>query len=122
MLIQRMGGAALLLLALAACGGTAPSPTPASSAPVHVNIAYSSVSYAQIALPVADETGIFAKNGLSASLVLSPNGAPALLSNQVQVAVTSPEELILADVGGADLVTLGAMVPFLQHKFMVRPE
>ena len=119
--IPRAGAVSLLAL-LAACGGTAPTAAPASSALTHLNIAYSSVSYAQIALPVAEETGIFAKNGLDATFEFGPNGTPALLANQVQVDVTSPEELILADLGGANIVTLGAMVPYLQHKFMVRSE
>jgi NitT/TauT family transport system substrate-binding protein len=109
-----------LVFLLAACG--APQAAPASSGPAKIKLAYSSISYAQIALPVAKETGIFEKNGLDADFVFGPNGIPAMLSGEVQGSVGSTEELILADVGGADLTTIATMVPLLQHKLMVRPE
>jgi NitT/TauT family transport system substrate-binding protein len=115
-----------LLTLLAGCGGAAAPQTPAaSSAPAKaakLAIAYSSVSYAQIALPVAKETGILARDGLDADFVLGPNGVPALIAGEVQAAVTSTEELISADLGGADLITVATMVPYLQHRLLVRPE
>ncbi len=121
--------AAFCALLLSACGGAAapqsagPSGSAsASAAPTKLNISYSSVSYAQIALPVAQETGILAKNGLTAEFVLGPNGVPALIAGDVQATVTSTEELISADLGGADLITVATMVPYLQHRLLVRPE
>ncbi len=113
--------ALVLALLLAACGGAQQAP-PASSGPVKLKVAYSSISYAQIAMPVAKETGIFDKNGLDVDFVFGPNGIPAMLSGEVQFSVGSTEEIILADLGGADLVTIATMVPYLQHKLMVRPE
>jgi NitT/TauT family transport system substrate-binding protein len=115
---------ALAGLLLAACGGAAqPAAAPASSAaPAKLVMSYSSVSYAQIALPVALETGIFAKNGLEAEFIFGPNGVPALIAGEVQATVTSTEELVSADLAGADLVSIATMVPYLQHKLMVRPE
>jgi ABC-type nitrate/sulfonate/bicarbonate transport system substrate-binding protein len=112
-----------LLFVSSACGGaTSASSTPVTSTLQKITVSFSSVSYAQIATPVAQETGVFAKNGLDANLVLGPNGIPGLLSGEIQVLTGSPEETILAAAGGADLEIVAVVVPFMQHEFMVRPE
>lgn len=120
--VRAILSSSLLVISLAACTAGAPATAPSASAPAKLNVSYSSISFAQIALPVADETGILAKNGLQIQLTLSSNGVPSLLSGEVQAAVTSAEEIILADLGGADLISVGAMVPYLQHRLLVRPE
>jgi NitT/TauT family transport system substrate-binding protein len=125
------GRLACLVALLGACapGGRAPPPAspgaPSAAPPPAVQrltVAFSSVSFAQIALPVAQETGIFERNGLAVDLVLGPNGLPALIAGEVQMAVASAEDAALARLGGADVVMVGVLVPYLQHKFMVRPE
>ena len=114
-------GAASALL-VAACGIVplaAPTPTPAVQ---HLKIALSSASYAQIAAPVAQETGIFKKHGLDAEFVFGPNGAAALIAGEVQVSMTATEEIVAADESGAKLETVATFVPYLQHVIMARPE
>ncbi|HZS02646.1 MAG TPA: ABC transporter substrate-binding protein [Chloroflexota bacterium] len=139
----RRGGwrGALLALAtaiLAACAAPAaappaapapaPAPSPASAAtapapsPQQLNVAFTSISFAQLALPVAQEMGLFDQHGLAVELILGPNGMPALLAGEVQTVVGSTEDALLANLGGADVVIVAALVPYLQHKFMVRPE
>lgn len=96
---------------------------PAAAAPVvPLKIAFSAMSFAQMALPVALDTGIFQKYGLDVELSFGPNGIPALIAGEVPVSVGSVEDVITADLSGADLIVVAAMVPYLGHKFLVRPE
>ncbi len=107
------------VLALPGCGRPA---APAPSAPQKLNVSFSSASYAQIALPVAKESGTFDRNGLDVTLVFGSNGIPAMIAGEVQVASTSTEEVILADLGGADLEIVATQNTFMRHKVVVRPE
>ena len=93
-----------------------------AAAPRKLNVSFSSISFAQLALPLAQEVGLFGKHGLDVELVLGPNGIPALIAGEVQIVVASVEDAVLANLGGVDLITTASLVPYLQHKFMVRPE
>jgi ABC-type nitrate/sulfonate/bicarbonate transport system substrate-binding protein len=103
---------------LAACGGTAAAP----SAPTKINVSFSSISYSQVAIPAAKDLGIFDKNGLDATLIFGSTGIPAMLAGEVQVASTSTEEVIAADLGGGDLEIVATQGAVMQHKLIVRPE
>ncbi|HEY7066525.1 MAG TPA: ABC transporter substrate-binding protein [Chloroflexota bacterium] len=100
-------------------GATAVAPT---ASPRKLTVAFSSVSFAQLVLPVAAETGIFAQHGLAVELLLGSTGMPALIADEVQAFVGSTEDALLANLGGSDVVVVATLVPYLQHKFMVRPE
>jgi ABC-type nitrate/sulfonate/bicarbonate transport system substrate-binding protein len=117
---------ALLLglgLLLIGCGGTQPAAAPASSAaPQKIKVYEGLVSFAQLPLPLAQEAGLFRKNGLDAEFTFGQGGVKALLAGEFQVAVSSPEEVVLANAGGANLVIVGALMPYLLHYFVVRPE
>ena len=116
-------GAGVGGLVLSACGLSlgqpAATPTPAVQ---HIKIAISSASYAQIAAPVAQETGIFRKNGIEAEFVFGPNGTSALIAGEVQASMGATEEIVTADEGGANLESVASLVPYLQHVVMARPE
>jgi NitT/TauT family transport system substrate-binding protein len=107
------------MLLLAACGGTTAAP---SSKLQDLNVSFSSISYSQIAIPTAKDSGLLEKNGINANLILGANGIPAMLANEVQVASTSTEEVILADLAGADLEIVATQGVFMQQKLMARPE
>src|ERR1051326_3096593 len=72
---------------------------------------------------VAQETGIFQRNGLSIDVQSMPaaQGITALLSNQVQIAHTAGVETLGALAGGADLVILTNYVPVIPYQFYAGP-
>lgn len=102
-----------------AAAGTTAAPPPI---PRKLNVSFSSISFAQLALPVAQETGLFDKHGLAVELLLGATGMPALIAGEVRMVVGSTEDALLANLGGSDVIVTAALVPLLQHKFMVRPE
>lgn len=83
---------------------------------------FASVTYQQAAVAVAIDAGLFAKHGLEVSTVMGSNSIPALLSREVQIASTSGEAAILANLGGASLEIVASGAPYLLQDFIVRPE
>lgn len=81
----------------------------------------SNVTYAQIAMPVAKEAGLFERYGLDAEVIFGQRGIPALIAGEVQFS-TGTEDVVVANLSGANLAIIATMVPYVQHKFMVRPE
>ena len=73
---------------------------------------------------VAQETGIFQRNGLTIEVQSMPaaQGISALLANQVQIALTAGVETLGALAGGADLVILTNYVPVIPYQFYARPD
>jgi ABC-type nitrate/sulfonate/bicarbonate transport system substrate-binding protein len=73
---------------------------------------------------VAQETGIFQRNGISLDVQSMPaaQGITSLLSNQVQIALTAGVETLGALAGGADLVILTNYVPVIPYQFYARPD
>ena len=128
--------AALLSLGLllAACGGssaptsassaapvarTPPSSAaaatkpPASEAATQLTVSWSALQPAVLPVWLADEAGIWKKNGLDVTLqyIESSKGIPALVSGQVQIADIGGPETLAAVAGGADLVTIAGDSP-----------
>ena len=73
---------------------------------------------------VAQETGIFQRNGLSIEVQSMPaaQGIAALLANQVQIAQTAGVETLGALAGGADLVIVANFVPVIPYQFYAGPD
>jgi NitT/TauT family transport system substrate-binding protein len=110
----RIGGAALLLtaLALAGCtdsGAPAPSDTPEEVQEFTVNVA---------ALPIAEtgaiwaaiDAGIFEEHGLTLNILPAAGGAqavPSLLSGDIDFAIGSPVSAIKASLAGEDVRIIG---------------
>jgi NitT/TauT family transport system substrate-binding protein len=132
---DRLAGCVLMLVVAASMVlvGCAPPPVAPAQAPSgaatttpagprKLTVSFSSISFAQLVLPVAQETGLFAQHGLDVELLLGSTGLPALIAGEVQMVVGSTEDALLANLGGSDVIVTAALVPLLQHKFMVRPE
>ncbi|HZS02642.1 MAG TPA: ABC transporter substrate-binding protein [Chloroflexota bacterium] len=81
----------------------------------------SQITFAQMAMPVAKEAGLFEKYGLDAEVIFGQRGVPALIAGEVQFA-TGGDDVVVANLSGANLAIIATMVPYVQHKFMVRPE
>lgn len=113
---MRVAGPLLVLgVVVGACGpsaavpgqsATAPS---ASAAPDKVIVTYGSVAADVLPTYVALEAGIFRRNGLDVDLQLissSTAAVAALLSGKADFSQAGGSEIISANVGGADLVTV----------------
>jgi ABC-type nitrate/sulfonate/bicarbonate transport system substrate-binding protein len=105
---------------LAACASPSAAPKPSSLTKLTVSL--SSISYPQLAIVVAKDAGIFAKNGLDVEYILGPNGLKAEVAGDVQIAISSAEEVILADQAGGNLILAASGIPYLVLDFLVRPE
>jgi NitT/TauT family transport system substrate-binding protein len=108
----------LLLAALAACGGAS---APAQSRQ-HIVIGYSSAAPTMMPVQIANATGAYLRNGLDPEFIFGPDGIKGVISGDIQATVTSTEEVINADTGGADLQIVAVMQPNVGQDFLVRPE
>jgi NitT/TauT family transport system substrate-binding protein len=72
---------------------------------------------------VANETGIFGRNGITIDLqyLAAAQGIAALLSDQVQIAHSGGAETLGALAGGADLVVVANLVPVIPYQFFAGP-
>src|SRR5581483_1794346 len=116
----------LLSMLLAGCGGASASQPAASGSPSappqSIKIAHSSTGATMMPIQIAQASGAYAANGLSVEPILGPNGITALIAGDVQAAVTSTEDIISADLGGADLIIVGVMLPYIGQDVIARPE
>jgi NitT/TauT family transport system substrate-binding protein len=120
---MRRATALVFILGIVACGGapaasgapsTAPTlaasaaPTP-TTAPTKLVVTYGSVAADVLPTYVALDSGIFLRNGLDVELQLitsSSAAVAALVSAKADFAQAGGSEIISANVGGADLVSL----------------
>lgn len=96
------------------------SPTPS----VTLTAAYAAASGAMSPLWFAADTGLFTQKGLNVELRYIASGTtlvPALISDEVQVALVGGDPVIRAALGGADLVLVGAPVPVLVFSIYGEP-
>lgn len=124
--IVRATAAVSAALLLAACGSSAQpnasNPAAAPASPQKIRTIFGSVNYAQMMVPLALDTGLFTANGLDVEVIQAGNAIPALIANEAQVVVTSSEDIISANEGGANLAIVGTISPYAQLKLMARPE
>lgn len=74
---------------------------------------------------IAKDAKIYEQNGLDVELVLlrgSGQTSAAIVSGSIFGAPVTTPTVMLADLGGADLVTVAHTVPGVQTKLLVRPE
>ena len=119
-------------LIIAACGGAgAPAPvasgpaaTTAAPPPVKLVVGYSEIYEGELPVWAAFEAGIFKANGLDVDLryTASTTGVAALLANEIQVFQGGGSEAMSANLGGADLVLVGNLVPVYPYVFMVQKD
>jgi NitT/TauT family transport system substrate-binding protein len=121
---------AIVPLVLAACGGSAGGPAgSASGAPanstvlpvVALKIGYSNVTADDLALWVAKDAGMFAKNGIDAELVAINGGAQtmaALLAGQLNMGLLGGSEALSARAGDAELTVVATLAPVYPYFFM----
>jgi NitT/TauT family transport system substrate-binding protein len=96
-----------------ATSGAASAAASAAAASTKLTVSWSALIPAVLPVWMADEAGIWKKNGLDVNLqyIESSKGIPALVSGQVQIADIGGPETLAAVAGGADLVTIGGNSP-----------
>ena len=96
----------------------------AGEASRHLVVGYSSITGNRIPLWVAQDLGIFARQGLTTDLVFiatSAYGIPALLSGNMAIFSGSPETAAQAAANGAELVIF-ASAPPTPYKLIAQPQ
>jgi len=74
---------------------------------------------------IAKDAKIYEKNGLDVELILvkgSGQTSAAILGGSLFAAPVALPQLMLADLGGADLINVAHTVPGVQSKLLVKPE
>src|SRR4051794_27342272 len=101
--------------------GAAASPAPR----VHLKIPFSQVSTSNVAWFVAQDGGIFERNGLDVELVNLGAGQPAqaaLLSGEVVVTASSGPAAVNAIAAGANVVIVSVSLDTLPFQLVAVPE
>lgn len=96
----------------------------ASPTATHMAVSYGSVSGSQLPVFVAQDAGIFKKNGLSTDLkyVMGAASISALLAGDLQVVLPGGSDAIGASAQGADVAVLATIVPVYNFVIQVTPE
>lgn len=111
----------LAVIAVAACGGSATATPAGTPQLVKLVASYSEVYEGELPIWVTKEAGLFEKHGLDVDLqyIASATSIAALVSGQTRVSQGGGSEALSADVGGADLVLVGNLVPVYPYVFEV---
>ncbi len=133
--VRKAAVAALTLvsLTLVACssGGSGGSSSTAanagsaeSSAPISIKVGISPASVGQIAIWIAQDMGLFKKEGLNVDLVTAASGSAytaELESNQIDIGTNDLAGIIQADAAGGDLVAIGSLYDLPTIDMICRP-
>jgi NitT/TauT family transport system substrate-binding protein len=97
----------------------------AAQAPTKIAVGYATISASSLALWLAQDERLFAKNGIDADLVFMP-GSPTLIaainSGALAVGFTGGTAILAAAAGGADFKVLAASHVRANHDLVVKPE
>jgi NitT/TauT family transport system substrate-binding protein len=98
------------------------APTIAPAPPGTILSSYSELTPINLPLWIADEEGIFKKNGLTVETryIESSLGVGALLSNEVRFAAMGGSETLAAAINGADLTVLATLSPYYPYRLEVK--
>ena len=93
--------------------------------PAKVAVGYATISVSSLALWLAQDEKLFAKNDIDADLVFMP-GSPTLIaainSGAIAVGFTGGTAILAAAAGGADFKVLAASHVRANHDLIVKPE
>jgi NitT/TauT family transport system substrate-binding protein len=111
--------AILLAAALAVIAGPAP-------AQERMRLGLSSVSALHSAVWVAEQRGLFRKNGLDPEIVViggaGPMGVSALLAGDIQFVTSAGDAIVNANLRGGDTVMVAGVINSGLQRFVARPE
>lgn len=122
-LLGSLGAATALALTLTACGGGGGSSTSAAaSTGGKLNVSYSENVADELPIWIADEAGLFKKQGLDVTLtnLSSSDGFPALISGQTQLASIGASEMVSGAASGADVRYLATLTPVFPYQLYAK--
>ena len=96
-----------------------------SASAERIRIAYSAISGVQLPLWIAQEKGLFKRQGLDVDFLYIGGGSvvvQAMLGGEVQLARASAPGIVQASLHGADLVMIANTVNTLVYSVMTRPD
>jgi NitT/TauT family transport system substrate-binding protein len=97
----------------------------AAQVPTKIAVGYATISNSSLALWLAQDEKLFAKNGIDADLVFMP-GSPTLIaainSGSLAIGFTGGTAILAAAAGGADFRVLAASHVRSNHDLVVKPE
>jgi NitT/TauT family transport system substrate-binding protein len=111
LLFPSFGGLVLACTALLAPADRVAAQTVSGDAGVKLAIPFNALSYDVTPLWVAVDDGLFRRYGIDATIagaVQSPALVASVLSGETPYAVSGPDAVVSADLGGADIVILAA--------------
>jgi ABC-type nitrate/sulfonate/bicarbonate transport system substrate-binding protein len=114
--------AALMLGACQASPAVQPAAKPAQLQ--KVKLSYSTVTAFQSLMWVAKDKGLFEKYGLDAEVtrITTAEQIAAINAGQIDIGVTSADNVVSAIVSGADLKEIGLFVPYVEAALYGRPD
>jgi NitT/TauT family transport system substrate-binding protein len=112
----------------AVSGGAAAKPAasaaPAASGALRIRVGYASLTGNSAPIYIAEDAGIFAKNGLNETSTLvssSPKTIQALVAGDIDYAIVGSSATVQADLGGADLSMIATAAPGLAFRIFGKP-
>ncbi len=110
--------------AVAVALAVAAGPSRAAAPLEKFTIAHSSLGGAQTILQVMKDHGVFERNGLDVQILFiagGPIAVKSLLTGDVQAAMLSGPAPIVANLGGAETVTVVGLLHTMDHVIIARP-
>ncbi|TMA62784.1 MAG: ABC transporter substrate-binding protein [Deltaproteobacteria bacterium] len=118
-------GPTVILFMVALCACLKDNESSAAQALSKIVVGYATISNSSLALWLAQDEKIFAKNGIDADLVFMP-GSPTLIaainSGALAVGFTGGTAILAAAAGGADFKVLAASHVRSNHDLVVKPD
>src|SRR5512147_336565 len=88
-----------------------------------LRVAWSSISSSQAVLWVAQEGGLFKKNGVQVELVYIPSGPmiiQSMLAKEIDIAQTAAPPVVAADLAGANIAVVAGINNTFVYSFRAR--
>jgi NitT/TauT family transport system substrate-binding protein len=116
--------AGALALCVTACGsgGSGAASSGGSSGGGTVTVSYSQLVADQLPLWIAEDSGLFKKQGLTVKLtsLSGSDGFPALISGQVQMASIGASEIVSGAASGAKVSYLATLTPVYPYQLFAK--
>jgi ABC-type nitrate/sulfonate/bicarbonate transport system substrate-binding protein len=118
-------GSFIIFFIVARFDGSMHAESSAAQVPTKIAVGYATISNSSLALWLAQDEKLFAKNGIDADLVFMP-GSPTLIAaintGSLAVGFTGGTATLAAAAGGADFKVLAASHVRSNHDLVVKPE
>lgn len=108
-----------------AAADSRPADRPSAAAPVKLATAYTAASASFAPLVLAADTGLFAEEGIDASVIRVPPGQAmlgALTSGELPIVLAGAAQVVDANLSGGEYVLLGSIANVITNSIYVSPD